>query len=57
MILREAITFLIITVLIFAGSGSLFSGAVARAQRDCHQANAQLLHEGREGPLQACTVL
>jgi len=53
MILREVVagTFLIISILIFAFSGSLYKMFWNAHERDCHQANSELLQEQREGPL------
>lgn len=50
-----SITYILITVLIFAVSGELFWVADATHEGSCHQRNAQLLQDHREGPLQACT--
>lgn len=47
-------TYLLITVLIMAFSGELFDVFLTKHERDCHQRNATLLHEQREGPLQEC---
>lgn len=50
-----SIMYIFITVLIMAFSGELFWVADATHERSCHQRNAQLLEDHREGPLQACT--
>ncbi len=56
MILREpiTITYVLITVLILASSGELFDVFLTKHERDCHQRNATLLQDQREGPLQEC---
>ena len=54
MTLRDPLTFLLITVLIFAFSGELFKVFTTQNERDCYKANALLLEEGREGPLRGC---
>lgn len=56
MILREpfAMTWLVISLLIFAFSGTLGQTFYTQYQRDCQAANAALLAEQREGPLNDC---
>lgn len=56
MILRDplTLTYLLITVLILAFSGELFTVFLTAHERDCHQRNALLLREKRQGPIQAC---
>lgn len=49
-----ALTYALITVLIFAVSGELFDVFLTKHARDCHHRNATLLQEQREGPLQEC---
>lgn len=48
------LTYVLITVLILALSGELFDVFLTKHERDCHQRNAVLLQEQREGPLQEC---
>ena len=48
------LTYLLITVLILAFSGELFDVFLTKHERDCHQRNAILLQDQREGPLQEC---
>lgn len=59
MILREPLTgaFVIITVLIFAFSGELFSVFMTKNERDCYKVNQELLASQREGPLRNCEHL
>jgi len=49
-----ALTWLLITLLIFAFSGEMWSVLLTSNERDCYKANATLLEEGREGPLRDC---
>ena len=49
-----SITYVLITVLIMALSGELFDVFLTKHERDCHQGNARLLEEGREGPVKQC---
>jgi hypothetical protein len=48
------VAFVIITVLILAVSGELFTVFRTQQELDCHRANAQLLSEQRQGPVQGC---
>ena len=56
MILRDPIslTYLLITALTMAFSGSLFDVFLTKHERDCHQRNAVLLERNAQGPVQAC---
>lgn len=56
MILRDPIslTYCLIVALTMAFSGSLFDVFLTNHERDCHQRNAILLQDQREGPLQEC---
>lgn len=54
MVLWEFFTFLIITALIFAFSGTWGLSLYRGTQRDCQELNAALLTEQREGPLRKC---
>lgn len=54
MILREFFAFLLITLLILAGSGFVFDDFYTKAQRNCYQRNSELAHEGKHGPPAPC---
>jgi len=58
MILLEPLpaTRLLISLLIFAFSGTLFDDLLTKAQRDCQAANAALLAEQREGAPRPCRM-
>jgi len=49
-----SVAFLLITVLILAVSGELAEVFLTHHERDCYAANARLLEEQREGPLNRC---
>lgn len=57
MTLRDpiALTYLLITALTLAFSGELFDVFLTKHERDCHQRNAWLLQEEKQGPLQRCS--
>lgn len=48
------VAFVMITVLLLAVSGELFTVFLTRHERDCYRANAMLMSEQRQGPVQAC---
>lgn len=57
MTLYEPVTlaFVIITVLLLAVSGELFTVFLTQHERDCYRAQAQWMSEQRQGPVQPCT--
>lgn len=56
MTLREpiTITYVLITVLILAVSGELFTVFLAEHEKECHRRNATLLQDQKQGPIQEC---
>lgn len=48
------LTYVLISVLIFAFSGELFTVFQSQRERDCYKRNATLLSDGAQGPLQEC---
>ena len=56
MILREPITltYVLITVLIMAFSGELFTVFLTTHEKECHRRNATLLQDQKQGPIQEC---
>lgn len=52
--LYEPFTFILITVLIFAFSGSLGKMFWNGSKADCHERNTQLMSDQRYGPLAHC---
>ena len=49
-----ALTYLLITALIFAFSYTLGDDLLTKHDRDCHAKNAALLERMAQGPLQEC---
>lgn len=58
MILREPITltYVLITALIMAVSGELFTVFLTTHENECHRRNATLLQDQKQGPIQECNV-
>lgn len=58
MILREPITltYVLISVLILAFSGELFTVFSTTQEKECHRRNATLLQDHKQGPMQECNV-
>lgn len=49
------LTWLLIAVLTITGWGGFLGWSIEHIEKRCHERNAMLLAESREGPLQACT--
>lgn len=48
------LTWLLITALALGFSGTLGWGIWNESAKDCHAKNAQLLEQGKQGPLRGC---
>lgn len=54
MILREPLTFIVITVLIFAFSGTLFDDLIGGQTVRCYKQNQYMLEHNQLGPMRPC---